>query len=131
MTALVCKGKILPLSLLQCHRTLPSQFRKCATVSTPCLAAYQRVNRPSRLVHYHPIRAVATTERSTSSSMAPSEIPPATLPGTTKNFPISSEKLIEMAKRVYKANSGVEDPSLLADDFRFEFPVVSLAKKVW
>ena len=35
-----------------------------------------------------------------------------------------------MAKRVYKANSGVDDPSLLAEDFRFEFPVVSLAKKV-
>ncbi len=62
--------------------------------------------------------------------MAPSEIPPATLPGTTKNFPISAERLIEKAKQVYKANSGVEDPSLLADGFRFEFPVVSLAKKV-
>ena len=30
---------------------------------------------------------------------------------------------------MYKANSGVDDPSLLADDFRFEFPVVSLAKQ--
>ena len=30
---------------------------------------------------------------------------------------------------MYKANSGVDDPSLLADDFRFEFPVVSLAKE--
>ncbi len=62
--------------------------------------------------------------------MAPSEIPPATLPGTTRNFPISAERLIEKAKQVYKANSGVGDPSLLANDFRFEFPVVSLAKKV-
>ena len=54
----------------------------------------------------------------------------ATLPGTPKSFPISAEKLIEKAKQVYKANSGVDDPSLLADDFRFEFPVVSLAKEV-
>ena len=30
---------------------------------------------------------------------------------------------------MYKANSGVDEPSLLADDFRFEFPVVSLAKE--
>ena len=54
----------------------------------------------------------------------------ATLPGTPKSFPIPAEKLIEKAKQVYKANSGVDDPSLLADDFRFEFPVVSLAKEV-
>ena len=53
----------------------------------------------------------------------------ATLPGTPKSFPIQPEKLIEKAKQVYKANSGVDDPSLLADDFRFEFPVVSLAKE--
>ena len=132
MTALACEGKLVSSSLLHCHRALPSQFRKCPTVSTPCITTYQRAKRPYRLVQYHiPIRAIATTERSTTSSMAPSEIPPATLPGTRKDFPISSEKLIDMAKRVYKANSGVEDPSLLADDFRFEFPVVSLAKKVW
>lgn len=116
------------MSLLQCHRTLPSQFRKCPALPTSYNAGHLRVRRPA---HYHiPIRAIASTERSTQSIMAPPEIPPATLPGTRKDFHISSERLIEMAKRVYKANSGVDDPSLLAEDFRFEFPVVSLAKKV-
>ncbi|CAK0787604.1 hypothetical protein CVIRNUC_010826 [Coccomyxa viridis] len=61
--------------------------------------------------------------------MSPPEIPPATLPGTPKSFHIPADKLIETAKQVYKANSGVDDPSLLADNFRFEFPVVSLAKQ--
>ena len=62
--------------------------------------------------------------------MSPPMIPPATLPGTPKSFHIPADKLIETAKQVYKANSGVDDPSLLADNFRFEFPVVSLAKQV-
>ena len=119
-------------SLLLCHRQLSSQFRKCPTFSTCRIAAHQRARTQARPSHFNiPIRAVATTDRSTpSSSMAPPEIPPATLPGTTKHFPISAEKLIELAKRVYESNSGVDDPSLLADDFRFEFPVVSLAKEV-
>ena len=75
------------------------------------------------------VRAVATSA-STTSIMSPPEIPPATLPGTPKSFHIPADKLIETAKQVYKANSGVDDPSLLADNFRFEFPVVSLAKQV-
>ena len=62
--------------------------------------------------------------------MSPPEIPPATLPGTPKSFNIPADKLIETAKHVYKANSGVDDPSLLAGNFRFEFPVVSLSKQV-
>lgn len=38
--------------------------------------------------------------------------------------------VLQHCTQVYKANSGVDEPSLLADDFRFEFPVISLAKKV-
>ena len=75
------------------------------------------------------LRAVATSGP-TILTMPPSEIPPATLPGTPKSFTIPADKLIERAKQVYNANSGVDDPSLLADNFRFEFPVVSLAKQV-
>ncbi|BDA49419.1 hypothetical protein COCOBI_14-0360 [Coccomyxa sp. Obi] len=61
--------------------------------------------------------------------MAPAEVPPAVLPGTPSSFPIPSDELIALAQKVFKSNSGVEQPELLADDFRFEFPVVSLAKK--
>ena len=75
------------------------------------------------------IRAVATSG-SIFPTMSTPDIPPATLPGTPKSFNIPADKLIETAKQVYKANSGVDDPSLLADNFRFEFPVVSLAKQV-
>lgn len=62
--------------------------------------------------------------------MASEGVPPAVLPGTPTHFSIAAEKLIELAQKVFKANSGVDNPDLLADDFRFEFPVVSLAKKV-
>ncbi len=61
--------------------------------------------------------------------MAPAEVPPAVLPGTPSSFPIPSDELIALAQKVFETNSGVEQPELLADDFRFEFPVVSLAKK--
>ncbi len=62
--------------------------------------------------------------------MAPAEVPVAVLPGTPSSFPIPAEKLITLAQKVFATNSGVEEPDLLADNFRFEFPVVSLAKKV-
>ena len=87
------------------------------------------------------------------------EVPPATLPGTPKvinplrclhrctysvlglvssqlgflwlqSFPIGEEKLISMAKQVFETSSGQKDASVLADDFRFEFPIVSLSKEV-
>ncbi len=64
------------------------------------------------------------------SPMASAGVPPAVLPGTPTHFSIPAEKLIQLAQHVFKTNSGVENPGLLADDFRFEFPVVSLAKKV-
>ena len=89
---------------------------------------HQRAHRRASLRHIS-VRAVATSGPTTS-IMSPPEIPPATLPGTPKSFNIPADKLIEKAKQVYKANSGVDDPSLLADKFRFEFPVVSLAKQV-
>ena len=33
-------------------------------------------------------------------------------------FPLSEHQLIELAKKVYDAKNGVNDPSLLADNFR-------------
>ena len=65
-----------------------------------------------------------------SQKMAEAEVPPAVLPGTPARFPIAEDKLISLAQEVFKSNSGVDNPDLLSDDFRFEFPVVSLAKKV-
>lgn len=35
-----------------------------------------------------------------------------------------------MAKQVFETSSGQKDPSALSDDFRFEFPIISLSKKV-
>eukprot|EP00798_Chlamydomonas_sp_ICE-L_P015123 gene15125-21180_t len=59
-----------------------------------------------------------------------SSIYPAVLAGTPTEFPIKPEELIAKAKALfYEGESGVKDPSLLSDEFRFEFPVVSLTKK--
>ena len=65
-----------------------------------------------------------------SQAMADTDISPAVLPGTPATFPIAQDRLISLAQEVFKSNSGVDNPDLLSDDFRFEFPVVSLAKKV-
>ncbi len=47
-----------------------------------------------------------------------------------QNFSIGEEKLISMAKQLFKSSSGQKDPSALSDDFRFEFPIISLSKEV-
>lgn len=47
-----------------------------------------------------------------------------------QNFQIGEEKLISMAKQLFGSSSGQKDPSALSDDFRFEFPIVSLSKEV-
>ena len=47
-----------------------------------------------------------------------------------QSFSIGEEKLISMAKHVFETSSGQKDSSVLADDFRFEFPIVSLSKEV-
>lgn len=55
---------------------------------------------------------------------------PAVLPGTPSNFPIKEDELIKLAKDLFiGADAGVSNPDLLADSFRFEFPVISLSKK--
>jgi hypothetical protein len=54
---------------------------------------------------------------------------PALLPGTASEFPISEEELIQLAQKLFAEDAGVADESLLAEDFRFEFPVVSLDKE--
>lgn len=35
-----------------------------------------------------------------------------------------------MAKQLFNNSSGQKDPSALTEDFRFEFPIVSLSKEV-
>lgn len=47
-----------------------------------------------------------------------------------QSFPISEQELISKAKQVFETSSGQKDPSVLSDDFRFEFPIVSLSKAV-
>lgn len=47
-----------------------------------------------------------------------------------QNFSIGEERLISLAKKLFDSDSGQKDPSLLTDDFRFEFPIVSLSKQV-
>ena len=62
--------------------------------------------------------------------MTLAEVSPAVLPGTPERFPIPPEKLIAKAQQLLRDGSGVKQPELLADNFRFEFPIVSLSKKV-
>lgn len=47
-----------------------------------------------------------------------------------QTFGISAEKLIELARQLEASNGGVDNDSLLAEDFRFEFPVISLSREV-
>lgn len=47
-----------------------------------------------------------------------------------QSFPIGEEKLISLAKQVFETSSGQKDASVLADDFRFEFPIISRSKQV-
>ena len=47
-----------------------------------------------------------------------------------QNFSISEQELISKAKQVFDTESGQKDSSVLSDDFRFEFPIVSLSKEV-
>jgi hypothetical protein len=56
-------------------------------------------------------------------------VEPAVLPGTPETFPVSADALIERAKSVFETKTGLEDDSVLSDDFRFEFPIVSLDKE--
>lgn len=60
---------------------------------------------------------------------APSTLEPALLEGTPTNFSIPPEQLIQRAKAVFETDTGVKDDSVLADNFRFEFPVVSLDRE--
>lgn len=64
--------------------------------------------------------------KSTCAGMVKSELCPYCL----QNFQIGEEKLIGMAKQLFGSSSGQKDPSVLSDDFRFEFPIVSLSKEV-
>lgn len=47
-----------------------------------------------------------------------------------QDFAIPEAKLVQLAQELFAKESGVSDDTLLADDFRFEFPIVSLDKKV-
>jgi hypothetical protein len=58
-----------------------------------------------------------------------SALEPAVLEGTPTQFPIPPEQLIQRAKAVFETDTGVKDDSVLADNFRFEFPVVSLDRE--
>lgn len=63
----------------------------------------------------------------TTSAPPSNDIPPAVLEGTPSTFPIAPEELLTQAKKVFhETRTGITDDSVLADDFRFEFPVVSL-----
>eukprot|EP00884_Botryococcus_braunii_P020135 jgi/Botrbrau1/6805/Bobra.0153s0008.1 len=57
-------------------------------------------------------------------------MPPAVLPETPDVFPIPPERLIQLAQKVFfDEEGGLRNPDVLADNFRFEFPIVSLNKK--
>ena len=45
-------------------------------------------------------------------------------------FPIKEDRLIELAKEFSNAKNGVANEDMIAPDFRFEFQVISLDRKV-
>lgn len=56
---------------------------------------------------------------------------PAVVPGTPSVPPLPPDELIVLAQKIFnEEDGGLADPSRLADDFRFEFPIVSLSKAV-
>ena len=60
-----------------------------------------------------------------------STLPPAKLLDTPSSFSISEQELIKKAQHVFDVTQvGIKDDSVLAEDFRFEFPVISLDRKV-
>jgi hypothetical protein len=56
---------------------------------------------------------------------------PAVLPGTPAAFLIPADRLVALAKAAFATQTGVDDDSVLAPDFRFEFPVVSLDREAY
>lgn len=71
------------------------------------------------------------SEAATTSATVDDLVKPAVLEGTPENFPIGPDELISKAKAVFDTQTGLDDDSVLADDFRFEFPVVSLDKAAY
>lgn len=75
--------------------------------------------------------AAAATEAATAA--APAAVAPGLLAGSPapgEDFPFSPEQLVEMAKMVfYETEGGITDDSVLAPDFRFEFPIVKLSRE--
>ncbi len=69
------------------------------------------------------LRAAQTA--ASASTAAPATLPDAPAPGA---FPIAADRLVELARAAFATQTGVDDESVLADDFRFEFPVISLAR---
>lgn len=72
-----------------------------------------------------------TTFFPTDTVTAPPAMEPAVLDGTPETFPYDEATLIARAKEVFETMTGLKDESVLADDFRFEFPIVSLDKEAY
>lgn len=85
--------------------------------------------RSSRNIELLPRRPLQTRlyrpARTLSSAM---DRAPAVLDGTPATFPIPADELIKRAQKLFAENVGVDNADDLADNFRFEFPVVSLPK---
>ena len=47
-----------------------------------------------------------------------------------QEFPIKEDRLIELAKEFFRNKNGILKEDMLAPDFRFEFQVISLDRKV-
>ncbi|KAL4853143.1 hypothetical protein ACK3TF_005837 [Chlorella vulgaris] len=76
--------------------------------------------------------ASATAEAATTAATSPPPVKPALLAGTppaAADFPFSAEQLIEKAKEVHAGDTGINDDSVLAPDFRFEFPIIKLGRE--
>ncbi|KAL4425831.1 hypothetical protein ABPG75_009847 [Micractinium tetrahymenae] len=110
--------------------TAPSLF-----AARPPAGTYRPLARPAaaRRVAIKP-RAAAETVSAAASTVPPS-VSPAVLPGTPAPgdaFPFTADQLVALAQKVhFETENGVKDPAVLADDFRFEFPIIKFDRATY
>mmetsp|Transcript_11765 Transcript_11765/g.33181 ORF Transcript_11765/g.33181 Transcript_11765/m.33181 type:complete len:262 (+) Transcript_11765:2556-3341(+) len=79
------------------------------------------------------VKVSSPVDASAASAVESEGVPPAVLDGTDAGFVerFGEDTLIARAEEVFATMTGVKDDSVLAEDFRFEFPVVSLDKEAY
>ena len=114
-------------SSLKVTRRVALGGKRAESSPAPPSAARPAIAAPTSSVS---ARNVATSA-SAAASFDLSPVPAARLEGTRASFPLSANRLITLAQELFATDTGVAEgaDALLADDFRFDFPVISLPKE--